>query len=532
MTQVSNTIEAKMKKEQLFKAAGIIAAASIMSKILGFFRETSMAAVFGASHITDAYLVALIIPSMLFSIVGSALTTTLIPVYTQRLHEEGEQAGWQFINSLLNFVLIACLAITGIGLLAAPMIVRVVAPGFQGGTYALTVSLTRVLLLTMIFQGAIAVFVGLLQAKQRFTLPALIGIPYNIILITAIVWGGRHFGITAVAAGMVLATLSELLVMLPGLKGIRFSYRWLLSLRDSGMMTVGKMLLPIILATGAGQMGLIVDRMLASGLQEGSIAALNFGYLLSQFPLGIFAVAVSTVIYPTFSQYAATKDLAGLRRALVGGVRVTLFVVVPMSVALIVLRAPIVRVLFQRGAFDPRATGLTASALLFFSLGLAPMALRDLISRVYFSMQDTLTPMLLGIGAVALNIGLNFLLIGPLAHGGLALSTSLAALFAMVTLFVFLRRRIGGLGGKEMLDGFWRICVASGAMGLMVTIAWAPLASLCQGRGFIWNAGCLAVTILIGAISYGIASFILRLPELGFFIDFGRRTARRLLADG
>jgi putative peptidoglycan lipid II flippase len=212
-------------------------------------------------------------------------------------------------------------------------------------------------------------------------------------------------------------------------------------------------------------------------------------------------------------------------------VRVTLFIVIPMSLALIVLAVPIVRVLFQRGAFNPRATGLTAYALLFFSLGLAPMALRDLISRVYFSMQDTMTPMLLGIGAVALNIGLNFLLIGPLAHGGLALSTSLSALFAMLLLFVFLRRRIGGLGGKEIFDGFWRICIASGVMGLVVVVAWASLAGLYQGRGFIWNAGCLAVTILIGAISYGVASFYLRLPELGFFIDFGRRTARRLLAD-
>ena len=521
-----------MKKEQLFKAAGIIAAASVLSKILGFGRETAMAAVFGASHTTDAYLVSLIIPGMLFAVIGTALTTTLIPVYTQRLHESGEQAGWQFINSLLNFVLIASLVLTGAGLLAAPLIVRVVAPGFQGGTFSLTVSLTRVLLPIMVFQGVIAVIVGLLQAKQRFTLPALIGIPYNIILITAIVWGGRHWGITAVAVGMVLAILSEVLIMAPGLRGIRFGYRWLLNLRDPGIILVGKMLLPIILATGASQMGLIVDRMLASGLQEGSIAALNFGNLLAQFPLGIFAVAVATVIYPTFSQFAATGDQAGLRRALVGGVRVTLFIIVPTSVALIVLRAPIVRVLFQRGAFDPRASGLTAYALLFFSLGMVPMALRDLVSRVYFSLKDTLTPMWLGIGAVALNIGLNFLLIGPLAHGGLALSTSLSVLFAMILLFVFLRRRLGGLGGKEMLDGFWRICIASGVMGLVVATAWAPLAGLCQGRGFIRSAGCLTVAILIGIASYGIASYFLRLPELGFFIDFGRRTARRMLAGG
>lgn len=518
-----------MRKEQLFKAAGIIAAASLLSKILGFFRETTLAAVFGASRATDAYLVALIIPYMLFSVVSSALSTTLIPVYTRRVYEEGEQAGRQFIVSLLNLVIVACLAIAVVGALAAPVIVRVLAPGFQGDTLALTVSLTRILFPVMVFQGAVAVIVGLLQAKQRFTLPALVGIPFNIILITAIVWGGRHFGIAAVAAGMVLATLSQLLLMMLGLKEAGFNYRLLINLKDSGISLVGKMLLPIMLATGAGQMGLIVDRMLASGLGEGSIAALNFGYLLSQFPLGIFAMAVAIVIYPTFSQYAASKDLAGLRRALAGGVRVSLFIVIPMSVALIILREPVVRILFQRGAFDPHATDLTAYALLFFSLGLVPMALRELISRVYFSLQDTLPPMLLGIGAVAVNIGLNFVLIRPLGHGGLALATSLSALFAAVVLMAVLRRRLGGLGGKEMLDGFWRICVASVVMGLTVALAWMPLGSFAQGRGFIWNAGCLAITILIGAISYGAASFLVKLPELGFFIDFGRRSARRLL---
>jgi putative peptidoglycan lipid II flippase len=489
-----------------------------------------MAAVFGASHATDAYLVANIIPGMLFAVVGTALTTTLIPVYTQRLYEEGEQAGWRFINSLLNIAVLACLVISGLAMLGAPFIVRMVAPGFQGATYTMTVLLTRVLLFTMVLQAAIAVVTGLLQAKQRFTLPALIGLPLNIILITAILWGGRHFGIVAVAAGMVVATLGELLIMLPGLWEIHFDYRWLLQLRDPGMIMVGKLLVPVILATGANQMGLIVNRVLASGLPEGSISALNFGSLVSQFPLGIFAMAVNTVIYPTFSEYAAKSDFAGLRSALVSGVRVTLFIILPMSVALVVLREPIVRILFQRGAFDPRATGLTAYALLFFSLGLVPMALRDLVSRLYFSLRDTLTPMLLGIGAVVVNIIGNFLLIRPLAHGGLALSTSLGALFAMSLLIVFLRRRIGGLGGREIFDGFWRACIASGAMGLVAASSWASLAHLCHGRGFIWNTGCLSVTILIGTIVYGIASFFLRMPELGYFIEFGRRLVRRLLA--
>ncbi len=519
-----------MKKEQLFKAAGIIAGASILSKILGFFRETALAAVFGATRETDAYLVASIIPWMLFSVVSTALTTTLIPVFTRRVHEEGEDAGQQFINTLLNFVFVFCLIMAGLGLLAAPLMIRLVAPGFQGETFELAVSLTRMLLPMMVFFGLAAIVTGFLQAQERFTWPAIVGIPFNIIMILAIVFGGRCFGITAAAAGTVLATMSQLLVMAPGLKRARFRYRPVLNWRDPGFRQVGKLILPILLATGAGQLGLIVDRMLASRLAEGSIAALNFGSRLTQLPLGIFVMAVTTVLYPTFSRCAAAHDLMGLRRALVGGVRVSLFLTLPMAVGLIVLREPIVRVLFERGAFDPRATAMTAFAVLFFGIGLVPMALREVISRVYFGLQDTVTPMLLGLGAVAVNVGLNFLLVKPLAHGGLALATSLASAFAVVVLFEVLRRRLGGLGGREILDGTWRSCLAAGVMGLGAAWIWRLLGDFAAGQGFLVEAGVLGLTICAGAGIYGLASSLLGLPEVGLFLDFGRRAGKHLLS--
>ncbi|MDH7578991.1 MAG: murein biosynthesis integral membrane protein MurJ [Bacillota bacterium] len=519
-----------MKKEQLFKAAGIIAGASILSKILGFFRETALAAVFGATRATDAYLVASIIPWMLFSVVSMALTTTLIPVFTHRVHEEGEEAGRRFINTLLNFVFIFCLVMVGLGLLGTPLMIRLVAPGFQGETFELAVSLTRVLLPMMIFFGLAAIVTGYLQGQEKFTWPAIVGIPFNIIMILAILFGGKYFGITAAAVGTVLATLSQLLVMAPGLKRTRFQYRFLLDWRDPGFRQVGKLIVPILLATGAGQLGLIVDRMLASQLAEGSIAALNFGSRLTQLPLGIFVMAVTTVLYPTFSRCAAARDFPGLRRALVGGVRISLFLTIPMAVGLIILREPIVRVLFERGAFDPPATAMTAYAVLFFGIGLIPMALRDVISRVYFGLQDTVTPMLLGLGAVAVNIVLNFLLIKPLAHGGLALATSLASFFAVMVLFEFLRRRLGGLGGKEILDCAWRVSVAAGVMGFGVAGIWSVLGSFGTSRGFFAEAGALALAIGAGAGIYGLTSFFLGLPEVGLFLDFGRRAGGRILS--
>lgn len=517
-----------MKKEQLFKAAGIITVASILSKILGFFRETALAGVFGATMATDAYLVATIIPWMLFSVVSTALSTTLIPVFTQRVYDEGEDAGQRFINTLVNFVLVFCLVMVIVGVYGAPLIVKIVAPGFQGEAINLTITLTRILLPMMGFLALTAVLTGYLQAVERFTWPALVGIPFNVIMILAILISGKAFGIIGVAVGSVLATASQVLIMVPGLKKAKYRYQLVIDWKDPGFRRVGKLIVPILLATGAGQIGLIVNRMLASGLAEGSISALNFGARLTQLPLGIFVMAVTTVLYPTFSQLAADSNMHGLRRAMVVGVRASIFLTVPMAVGLIVLRDPIVRVLFERGAFDPQATRMTAYAVFFYSLGLLPMALRDVISRVYFALQDTVTPMMLGIAAVVLNIILNFVLVGPFAHGGLALATSIASLFAVIILFAVLRKRLGGLGGLEMWDSLWRVSLASAVMGCGVVALWRALTRLYPSPGFFLEAGLLTVAICAGVVIYIVASHLLRLPELKIGFDYAEKVAKRI----
>lgn len=177
----------------------------------------------------------------------------------------------------------------------------------------------------MVFHALTAVFTGYLQAVERFTWPALVGIPFNVVMIIAIIISGVSFGIAGVAVGSVLATACQIMVMLPGLIRVKYSYQLLIDWKDPGFRQVGKLIVPILLATGAGQLGIIVNRMLASGLAEGSISALNFGTRLTQLPLGIFIMAVTTVLYPTFSQMAAHRDMHGLRRAMIAGVRSSIF---------------------------------------------------------------------------------------------------------------------------------------------------------------------------------------------------------------
>ncbi|MDD2555866.1 MAG: murein biosynthesis integral membrane protein MurJ [Syntrophaceticus sp.] len=521
-----------MKKEQLFKAAGVITVASIISKVLGFFRETSLAGVFGATAATDAYLVATMIPWILFSVVSTALSTTLIPVFTQRVHDEGEEAGLRFINTLVNFVLTFCLILVIIGYYFAPQIVKIVARGFQGEVVDLTILLTRLLLPMMVFYALSAVYTGYLQSKERFTWPALVGIPFNVVMIASIFISGWTYGIVGVAIGSVLATASQILIMLPGLKRAKYRYQLVLDWKDPGFKLVGKLIIPILLGTGAGQLGTIVNRMLATGLTEGSISALNFGTRLTQLPLSIFIAAVATVLYPTFSNMAANGEMGGLRKALVGGIRASIFLTIPMAVGMIVLREPIVRVLFEHGAFDAEATAMTAYAVFFLGLGLLPMALREVISRVYFALKDTFTPMMLGIVAVVVNIILNFVLVGPLAHGGLALSTSIASLVAAVLLFIILRRKMGSLGGMEMWDCFWRVSLASAAMGCGVVALWEVLIGFYPDPGLVMDAVLLTVAICAGVAIYAVASVLLKLPEWKICLDYTKKIVRRFMGKG
>lgn len=518
-----------MKKEHLFRAAGLIAAASILSKILGFGRETAMASYFGATWTADAFLVASLAPTMLFGAVSTGLATTVIPVFAKRLHDDGKEAAAGFINNLTTLTLLLCLTLSVIGVLIAPFLIRILAPGFQGETYSTTVYLTRLLFPVIVLMALAAIVTGYLQALERFTWPALAGIPFNILMIAMLVLGARRYGIVAAVVGTIIATLSQLIFMWPGLREVRFRYRPLLNWQDPGLRQVGRMIIPVLLAGGVGQFGLVVDRMLASGLAEGSIAALKFGSLLTQFPLGIFVAAVTTVLYPSFSRFAAARDLDSLRTVFASGARISIFLALPVTVGLVVLREPIVQILFERGAFDSRATTMTAYAVLFFSIGLIPMALQQLVNRVYFSLQDTFTPMLWGMGGVAVNIVLDLLLVKPMLHGGLALATSLAALFNLVLLIEKLRRRLGGLGARSMLDGAWRMGIASTVMGLGVWLGWQLLAGLATGHGLMVTAGYLAVIICAGGIIYGVAAYLLGLSEVDLFVNFARRAGRSLL---
>lgn len=519
-------------REGLFRAVSIIAVVSIISKLFGFIREASLAALFGATYATDAYLVGLTVPSLVFASLGAALGTTFIPVFSQVRQAHGSEVAFHMANSVINATMILALGFIAVGELLAGPLVRVVAPGFHGEVYTLTVEMSRIMFPIMLFQALAGIFTGMLQADNNFTVPAVVGLAFNGFVIASILVLGPRFGIQAVGVGTVAAVTAQVALQMPVLR--RLGYRWepVLDLHDSGLLRTGKMVGPMLVATAVGQMNTVVDRVLASGLEEGSIAALNYANRLMGLAPGVFGVAVTTVMYPTLARLAAARDWRRFVTVFAGSVKIITFIMIPVAVGMAVLRAPLVQLAFGRGAFDHRAAEATAWALLFFCLGVAVFTLRDMIGQAFFALQDTTTPMIIGTISVGINILLNLLLVEPLRQGGLALATSLAGVFSVATLLWRFRWRMrvisgSGIGGRALLSSFWRVMATSGIMGVVVWVVYAQLEAYIPGGGVITQSIRLLGATGAGVVTYAAAVFMLRIPEARFILDVGTTVLHR-----
>lgn len=502
-------------RKGLFKAAGIIAAVTVISKLLGFVRETSLAAVFGATHATDAYLVGQTIPALVFASVGAALGTTFIPVMAEVRQKRGAVEAWRMTSTVINATaVLSFLFIAGGELLAGPL-ARLVAPGFGGDVLGLTVELSRIMFPMVLFQALSGIMTGILQTENNFTVPAAVGLAFNIIIISTIVALGPVFGIRAVAVGTVVAVVSQAALQGPALRRLGYRWRPILDLRDEGLRRIAKLVVPVLIATAVGQLGLVVDRVLASGLAEGSISALNYANKLMALLPSVFGMAIATVMYPTLAKLAAAREWGRFRTAFAESAKVISFLMVPVAVGLAVLREPVVRLAFERGAFDAAATEATAWALLFFCVGVAVFSLRELANRAFFALQDTTGPMVIGAVSVGINIVLNLALVGPLKQGGLALATSLAGVFGVAALLWGLRRRVGAIGGKAIWASLWRVMVASGVMGACVWAAYAWLERSAPGAGAAAQAVRLGGAVGVGVLVYGALAWAMRVPEMG-----------------
>lgn len=501
-------------KAQIARAAGLVMALFVVSRGLGLLREMVVSRQFGTGGNLDAYLAAFRVPDLLFQVVaGGALASAFIPTFATTLARYNARRAWRLSSAVINLVLILTTALSMLAVLLAPWLVRtVLAPGFDPPRQQLTSHLMRLMLVTPAVFGLSGVAMGILNARQHFLLPALAPILYNVGIIAGAIFLAPAMGVQGLAWGVVAGALAHLVVQLPGLVALGMRYTATLGLRDPGVREVGRLMLPRVLGLAAVQLNFLVNTILASGLPAGSLAALNYAWLLMLLPQGVFAQAVATAAFPTFSAQVAQGQLTGMRSTLAATLRAVLYLAVPAAVGLIVLRVVVVQLIFQRGAFTEASTQLVALALAFYALGLPAHSVVEIAVRAFYAMHDTKTPVAVGLAAMGLNVVLSLAFIsafgkaGSPPHAGLALSNSLATTVEMAVLMAILRRRLQGLEGRRMGSSLARIGVSAAAMaGLTGAIAWTL-----EGSN-VWLAGGL--TLAAGVASYGVLSLALGASE-------------------
>ncbi len=496
---------------RLLKSASLISALTILSRIFGYIRDSRIAFLLGAGTAADAYTTAYRIPNLLRRLVGEgAVSAAFIPLFSTYLAENKKKEAWEFANTMVTVITICLAAFTIAGIVFSPLIVRLFASGFleTPGKFDLTVALNRIMFPYIFLISISALAMGILNSFHRFGAPAFAPVALNLTMIAFSFLGGLFGDVTrTLAAGVVAGGALQLAIQVPALVEAGWKIRFKLDFSHPGVRQVSKLMIPVIFGVGIVQVNVLVDTQFASYLDEGSVTAIYIADRVMELVLGGYAVAVSTVILPILSSQAARREMEELKRTLNFATRVILFITFPATVGLILLRTEIIEVLFQHGDFDAASTALTAWALPFFALGLSAFSMVKIIVPAFYALRDTRTPVKVALAAMFLNIGLNFLFIGPLQNGGPALATSLSAFFNSISLLFIFHKRHGSFGIRTITKSAAKFAIASAAMALVVyvMIRWPGFYT---GRT-LQKAVALGVTIAAATGAYfGTASLL------------------------
>ena len=506
------------QSQKAAKSVFIIIIFGIGSKILGFIREALIAAKFGSGAETDTFFLVLTATSLFTVMITRAINTTTIPVLSKIESLEGKGGKISHANNLLNITLLTSLIITVLAWIFAPVLLKVLAYGFEGEQYRLAILMLRIGLFSIIFSAIVGVFRGYLQSEHRFIESAASEFPFNLVYIFFLIFLTGIFGINGLMVTSVIAVAAQIIVQIPGLRKTGFRYKIIFDVKDKYVQRIYAMIPPILLSVVIADVNKMVDRSLASTLVDGSISALNYAHRIDTLVTGIFISAIVTVIFPIFAKEANKEKYDGLKSIVVKGLNVALIITIPATVGLIILANPIIKVAFQRGAYDATATYMTSGALVFYALGLIGTASRSILNRVFYALQDTKTPMINSAISVIINITLNFILIRYMAHRGLALATSISATVTAILLLYSLRKKIGALGISKLIICGLKALIASAVMGVTVYFLHSTLHNA-LGTGFIREFTALFTTVGVGALVYFIIIYILKVKEVEWIVN-------------
>lgn len=463
--------------DRIVRSAGIVSIAVFSSRITGLVREMVLAAMFGAGQIFDAFRIAFLIPNLTRDLFAEgALSSAFVPVFTEYLSKQSREEAARLANLVATAIIVVVGTLCLLGVIFSPVLVLIIAPGFQETPekFELAVTMTRIMFPFLLLVALAAQAMGILNACNRFGVPATASTLFNIVSLGAGLLLGKVLGprlgipeIHGMAYGVVIGGASQLLWQLPSLHRAGFRFRPKLNWQDPGLRRIMFMMGPAILGNAAVQINVTVNNNFASRLGDGPVSWLGYAFRFMQLPIGIFGFAIASATLPAISRSAADHDIPMFRQTLARSLGMVFLLTVPSAVGLAVLASTVVGAVYQQGQFGPDATNQTARALACYAIGLAGYAAAKVLNPAFYALGDSRTPMLISVGSIAINFAVAWSTVryAGIGHAGLALSTSAVAIFSAIALFLVMRNRIGGIHGRNLWRSFTRVTLASAVMG-------------------------------------------------------------------
>jgi putative peptidoglycan lipid II flippase len=513
-------------RRRLAVSAAIFGVATAVSRVLGLVREVVASYYFGASGKINAFTVAFQIPNLFRALVAdAALSSSFVPVFIDLLERDKKRA-WRVASTLFWLMLLGLSALTALYILVAPWVIS--AFGDLGSDKALAVGLSRVLFPIVMLLGVSGIVVGILNSYEQFTVPALTPVFWNIAIIVGLVIGvpqahTMNAKLYIYAVAILVATVIQVFLPMPWLRGLDGRLRVVIDWRDPAVKRVFVLMVPVTLGLGLINVNAVIDVFFASRLINGNLAptAIQKAFLVYMLPQGMFSVAIATVLFPSLSRFASRGDMAGFRQTVSNGLRQIAFLLIPAAVVSAVLAGPIIRILFQRGAWHPPQTPVVAAVLAAFSAGLVFNGAMLMLNRAFFSLQSNWIPTAVALGNLFLNVILDVALY-HVGAWGIALSTAICNVAGTAALLVLLRRRLGRFDGRAIAVTVTKVVVASAAVAVVAWFVWSPLDSA-LGRSFPAQVVSLGLALAASVGAYLGACRVLRVRELQVLLSLRSR---------
>lgn len=488
-----------------------------MSRVAGLIREVVAAALFGTQGAINAFVIAFQVPNLLRSLVAdSAISAAMVPIYTQLQEEGRHKDANRLVGALASVVTLGLATITLGAIVVAPWMMPLFAPGLGAGLKDQVVTLAQIMFPIVPLLGLTGIVAGVLQAEGRFTPTAFVPVLWNAVIIVALAvfapFAPADSRIWIYAVGILVGTLAQLLYLVPQLRGLG-PFPISLGFANRSVRRVLVLMLPVTVGLGLININAVVDGIFATLVNEQAVRGIDAAFRLYILPQGVFSVAISTVLYPTISRMAANRDMPGLRDSVGSGMRQIFFLLLPASAFLMVLATPVVRLVYERGAFDAYSTLITSEALFYFTIGLVFNGASLLLIRAFFSLQRPWIPTAIAGGGVLLNVALNAILYRPLGVGGIPLSTAITSLVTFALLTYFLSDRTGGINLRHVGEGFVQALVAAAFSGLLAWLVWRVLDGWLGGSfpAQVVAVGAAGTAMIVALIA---ASRAMNMPEI------------------